>query len=311
MHSWFKWLIPVVILVILVIVYIIPPPHKTFSELSVDVPDSQKALYQGFINQFAPHSLIVDGLAWEYITMGPQKEAVLFLHGMTGAYDIWWQQMLELRSNYKLISVTYPPTGSLEKLSQGIIAILDAENVPEVNIVGTSLGGYLAQYLMLNYPERIIRVVLSNTFPPNDLIRQENAWVGTALPFLPEWIIMKTLQGSITDNVVPASGEDPFTQAYLLALISGRISKAQFVSRYRAVVETFDIPDPLQQGIEVMIIESDNDPLVAESLRLQLRQTYPYAHVYRFTNAGHFPYLNRWNEYDTLLLKFLKLPPIE
>ena len=306
-----KWLFLAVLLFILVVVYLVPSPEKSFDELSAEVPESQNLLYQGFKNQIVPRHLIVDGLSWEYIVSGPEKEAILFLHGMTGAYDIWWQQILELRSDYKIISITYPAADSLEELSQGIIAILDAEAVPKVNIVGTSLGGYLAQYFVSQYPDRIIRAVFSNTFPPNDILRKENALIGTALPFLPEWTIMQTLQGSITDRIYPASGQDPFTKAYLLALTSGRISKAQFVSRYHAVVESFTPPNPFKHGIEVMIIESDNDPLVEEALRSQLRQTYPYAQVYRFTNAGHFPYLNRWSDFNALLLQFLKLPPIE
>ncbi len=28
---------------------------------------------------------------WEYLVVGKGTETILFLHGMTGAYDIWWQ----------------------------------------------------------------------------------------------------------------------------------------------------------------------------------------------------------------------------
>ena len=306
-----KWFIPAALVIIVIAVYLIPPARSTFDELAENVPDRQRLQFQAFKNQFAPHRLIGNGTSWEYITLGPEREAVLFLHGMTGAYDIWWQQIFDLRLDYKLVSVTYPAVDSLEELSQGIIAILDAEGISAVNIVGTSLGGYLAQYLIATHPERILRVVLGNTFPPNDILRQENGLLGTALPFLPEWTIMRTLQGSITDSIYPASGQDDFTRAYLLSLTSGGISKAQVVARYRTVIESFAPADPFVLGIPVLIIESDNDPLVNETLRSQLRQTYPYAQAFRLTNAGHFPYLNQWQEYNQLLQRFLLEPSIE
>ena len=310
MRMKLRWIIPTILLIILAVVYLIPTPVKLFDDLASDVPEGQQLQFQGFKNQYTPHNLMVDGKSWEYIVAGPDKEAILFLHGMTGAYDIWWQQILALRSDFKIISVTYPDAGSLEELSRGIIAILDSEAIATANVVGTSLGGYLAQYLVANYPERINRAVFSNTFPPNDILRKDNALVGTALPFLPEWAIMRTLQGSVTDKIYPASRNDPFTKAYLLSLTSGRISKNQFVSRYRAVIESFTPPNPLEHGIEVMIIESDNDPLVNEALRSQLRRTYPYAQIYMLSNAGHFPYLNRWSDFNDILRQFLKLPPI-
>jgi maspardin len=311
MRSKLKWIIPFTLLVILVAVYLFPLPRQSFDELSADVPERQRLEYQGFKNQFTPHRLVVDGVTWEYIAAGPDREAILFLHGMTGAYDIWWQQILALRQEYKFISVTYPALDSLEELSQGIIAILEAERISTVSIVGTSLGGYLAQYLVARYPERITRVIFGNTFPPNDIIRQNNSTLGSLLPFLPEWSILRTLQRSIEERVYPASGNDAFTRAYLIELVSSRVSKAQLVSRYQTVIEPFNPSDPLALGIPVMIIESDNDPLVEESLRLLLKQTYPFSQVNTFSGAGHFPYLNRAEEFNNLLLRFLKQPRME
>jgi pimeloyl-ACP methyl ester carboxylesterase len=230
---------------------------------------------------------------------------------MTGAYDIWWQQIVALRKDYRMISVTYPAVGSLEELSQGVLQILDSQNVQKTNVVGTSLGGYLTQYLVAAHPERFSHAVFSNTFPPNDILRENNAVIGAALPFLPEWFIMQTLRGSVNDSIYPASAEDEFTKAYLLSLLSGRISKAQVVARYQAIMEPFTPIQPLDQGIAVMIIESDNDPLVEGTLRELLKETYPYSVIHTFNGAGHFPYLNHPEEYTNLLRRFFSTPVME
>lgn len=84
-----------------------------------------------------------------------------------------------------------------------------------------------------------------------------------------------------------------------------RMSKAQLVGRYYCVIEKFTAPTPTTP---VMIIESDNDPLVELTLREQLKATYPDATVHTFSGAGHFPYLNRAREYTRLLVDFLSKP---
>ena len=307
MRSNTKWIIPLILLAMISGVYFFPTPRRSFQDLAGDVPEAQVKAFLAFRYSFAVHRLEINGLKWEYITAGSGQEAFLFLHGLSGAYDIWWQQIQALRDNFRVISVTYPAVDSLEGLSDGVLAILDAEQVEMVNVVGTSLGGYLAQYLVANHPERILRAVFANTFPPNDAIRKEYALIGALLPFLPEWAIMSIGRWSILETVLPASGNDAFTRAYLLEMTYGRLSKAQVLARYKCVIEPFTPIDPIGQGVLSMIIETDNDPLLDETLRAQLRETYP-GPTYGIKGAGHFPYLNRSDSYLALLMAFLALP---
>jgi len=311
MKSKLKWFIPGIILVALLIFYIIPTPNEPFESLAGEVPETQLLLYQGF-QGFKAQRMVIDNTSWEFISVGPPNaETVLFLHGMTGAYDSWWHQIVLMRTDFHLISVTIPPVSSLAELSQGVLRIMDSQNIQQTNLVGTSMGGYLAQFLVANHPERFTRVVLSNTFPPNDAIQQDNAIIGAALPFLPEWFIMRNLRTSLTQNVIPAAGGDPFTRAYLLSMVSGRMTKADVNARYKVMIESFTPIEPLSANIAVMIIESDNDPLIDETLRQQLKETYPLSFVVTFQGAGHLPYLNRPEEYTNQLVKFFLLPIME
>lgn len=92
---------------------------------------------------------------------------------MTGGYDFWWQQMNEFSPTYRVISVTYPPVDNLADLGKGIVAILDKEKVDSTVVVGSSLGGYLTQYLAAAYPQRVTKAVFGNTFPKNDVLEEK------------------------------------------------------------------------------------------------------------------------------------------
>ncbi|MFU8773841.1 MAG: alpha/beta fold hydrolase, partial [Anaerolineales bacterium] len=71
-------------------------------------------------------------------------------------------------------------------------------------------------------------------------------------------------------------------------------------------VDDFPPPDITSLNIPVMIIESDNDPLLDETLRNKLKETYPTARVITLSDVGHFPYLNMASEYTRLLEGFLE-----
>lgn len=305
MRRQVKWLIPAIVLLALVIVYLWPVPRVPFAEVYGKVHATTSHSLVSFRQSQPPSLISVGGVKWEYLVVGQGEQVIVFLHGMTGAYDIWWQQIQALKDRYRIISVTYPAVDSLEELEQGLLAILGQENVTRINLVGTSLGGYFAQYLVSRHPEMIARAVFANTFPPNDLIAEKNRTIGTLLPFLPEWLVISVLRGSFEQSIYPTSGQDELTLAFLNEMGYGRMTKAQVVGRYRCVVQKFEVPAP---QMPVMILESDNDPLVEASLRAQLKATYPAAAVHTFSAAGHFPYLNRAEEYTRLLDDFFSGP---
>jgi maspardin len=304
MKKRLKWLIPLILVVLIIAVYIWPVSKTSFEELYADVDQGVAQSLVAFRAANPTKTVEVNGVAWEYVVMGQGEDTIVFLHGMTGAYDIWWQQMEALQGKYRLIAMTYPAAGSLAEMADGVKAILDAEGVDQFSVVGSSLGGYFAQYMVANFPERVQKAVFANTFPPNDLIAEENRVVGALLPYLPEWLIMNVLSGSIRENVYPTAEYSDLVLAFGLEQTGGRMNKGQVVGRFKGVIDPFSVADPDALGIAVLIIESDNDSLVAPLLRSELKAIYPSAKVHTFSGAGHFPYLNRAEEYTRVIDQF-------
>lgn len=284
-------------------IYLYPTPSQSFTEVYAQVDEATAVSLQTYRQTHAPQQLDVAGEIWEYIIFG-EGETVLFLHGMTGAYDIWWQVMENLAADYRVMSVTYPPVDSLASMAEGVTAVLDVEQIETVHLVGSSLGGYFTQYLVATYPDRVETAVFANTFPPNDIIATENKTIGGLLPIIPEWAVMGVLKGSAEESLYPAAGNSELVRAYVLEMAYGRMSKAQFMARYHAVIDPFAPPDLAALQIPAMIIEADNDPLVAETLREMLKTTYPEAAVQTLHAVGHFPYLNEPELYTELLTTF-------
>jgi pimeloyl-ACP methyl ester carboxylesterase len=56
----------------------------------------------------------------------------------------------------------------------------------------------------------------------------------------------------------------------------------------------------------VLILDSDDDPAIAASVRTVLKALYPSAQTYTFHKAGHTPFLTRREEYLSVVRHFLK-----
>jgi maspardin len=301
MRKRLLWLLPILLIAA---VYLYPVPKKDAFDLYAG---ADKAPIQGLAAFRKQPTAIMNtqGYDWTYIVLGKGPKTILFLHGMTGGYDFWWQQMNAFSPDYRVISVTYPPVDNLSELGKGIVAILDQEKVDSTVVVGSSLGGYLTQYLAATYPQRVMKAVFGNTFPKNDLLEEKNKGKVAVAAWLPDWVVMGGLRQNLTDVVIPASENNPLAGAQLLENAYGRMSKAQFLARYHCVVDKFQPIDGNQTKIPVLILESDNDPLVPAELRTQLKQYYKTAQVHTFHAKGHFPYLNAKDEYNKVLRDFL------
>lgn len=247
----------------------------------------------------------VENVQWKYYTGGNGSKCILFIHGMGGSYDFWWNQIQFFETRYKVISYTLPnEINSLEGVETGIMAILAQEKIEKFIPIGTSMGGYITQYLITKHPERIEKAVLGNTFPPNDFIVKENATNRKLIPLLPEFVVGKLAESHLKKDIFPTSENNRLLEAFLLSV---PFSKKGLASRFDVVTDPFvATPEkPEVKAIPKLILESDNDPMITPDLRSQLKTLYPEAQVFTFHNKGHFPYINDRDTYNIILNDFL------
>lgn len=302
-----KYIISSVAVVLIVAFYLKETPRHTIGELYQGTDRTSLASLDSF-RTLPLRELVVEGQTWKYLAVGHGTKNILFLHGMAGSYDIWWQQIQALKKEFRIITLTYPPAHSLREMGDAVIKILEQENIHETSVVGSSLGGYFAQYLKTTYPNRFKRAVFGNTFPPNDLYKEKNNNTATIARYLPEWLVMYAFRSNVKKSVIPASEFSPITEAFLLEQSYGGMSRDQFLARYHCVIDRFT-PDPnLKTSGDILIIESNNDPLIFPELRQRIKELYPAAKVHTFRGKGHFPYLNEPRAYNRVITEFLEKP---
>ncbi len=110
-------------------------------------------------------------IAWESKGAG---EPVLLIHGL--GYARWgWEPVAEpLAQRFRLLlfdnrgigeSEIPPGPYTARAMAEDAVSVLDEAGVGRAHVVGTSLGGMVAQELALGWPDRVDRLVLACTTP--------------------------------------------------------------------------------------------------------------------------------------------------
>jgi 2-succinyl-6-hydroxy-2,4-cyclohexadiene-1-carboxylate synthase len=104
------------------------------------------------------------------------KPPVLFLHGFLGNAQDWNDVITFFSDEHWCLAVDLPGHGGtvvngseenyrMENCAEGIVHFLDRLGIDKCNIIAYSMGGRLALYMAINFPDRFERVVLESASP--------------------------------------------------------------------------------------------------------------------------------------------------
>jgi 3-oxoadipate enol-lactonase len=104
---------------------------------------------------------------------GPEGAPVLMLSNSLGTtLDMWAGQVAPFTRDFRLVRYDRRGHGksgcpkgpyTMERLGRDVLAVLDALGLKKINWCGLSMGGMVGQWLGANAPERVERLVLTNT----------------------------------------------------------------------------------------------------------------------------------------------------
>ncbi|WP_437883750.1 3-oxoadipate enol-lactonase [Pseudomonas sp. LRF_L74] len=108
-----------------------------------------------------------------YQLEGPAGAPVLVLSNSLGTdLAMWDEQVPEFAKHFRVLrydtrghgkSLVTPGPYSIEQNGRDVLALLDALDIAKASFCGLSMGGLIGQWLAINAPERIERLVLCNT----------------------------------------------------------------------------------------------------------------------------------------------------
>jgi pimeloyl-ACP methyl ester carboxylesterase len=240
----------------------------------------------------------------------PADPPILLVMGI-GASMLWWDEsfcrMLAEGGRYVIRydhrdtgrSVTYPPGQpgyTTSDLVADATAVLDAYRLPAAHVVGVSAGGALAQLLALEFPERVLSLVLISTSPALPSQRNLPPPTDEFMRFVRTTQIDRSNAASTIEYLVAysrmlAGGERPFDEAAMRELVTRDVERARdfaAAQNHELLAESEHPRRPLS-AIEVptLVIHGTADPMFPIEHGRALADDIPKAQLRTLEHAGH------------------------
>jgi pimeloyl-ACP methyl ester carboxylesterase len=257
------------------------------------------------------HEIEVEGRRWRYVVGGQGEQALLLLPGGTLVPDTYFILFEALERSSRVIVPAYAAVPTMADLVAGAAAILDAERIERVDVMGSSFGGYVAQCFVRVHADRVDRLILAET-----AVRHFVSWGAPLYLFAS---LMKVLPVSVArffmwrlwSSLVTASSEQQaFWHGLLKEILTRQLGKANLVSVTEDIYDFsahyhFRSGDLAAWSGKILILESDQDEAYGPVIRAETRAVYPQARVHTFHSAGHTAIMTDTDEYIRTICEFL------
>jgi len=124
------------------------------------------------------------------------------LHGASGTAEVFYKQVLSLGpKGFRLISVQYPGYLTYTRWLRAFDKFMDLLGLDKVHILGTALGGYLAQCYAQFKPNRVVSLILCNSFSETQYYAESNPFVDI-FQWTPDFLLKRMLLSNLPDYEV-------------------------------------------------------------------------------------------------------------
>ena len=245
-------------------------------------------------------------------------EQVVWIHGLGIDHRVWALQMPLFTQHFRCLTFDNRDAGQSDRspgsyttktMADDAVRLMDALAIHKAHIVGISMGGAIAQELAIAYPARVKRLVLVSTYASADrrgadvlnsfvlmrarFSREEYARATTPWVFTYQDYLAPGLVESATTRFL----EDPY---FLPADVYAR--------QVEAALSHFTEDRLSQIQAPTLIVAGDEDLLTPMRFARTLHQRIPGAKLAVIRGGGHAVVLTHAEEFNHLVLSFLKEP---
>jgi pimeloyl-ACP methyl ester carboxylesterase len=237
-----------------------------------------------------PRTRTVAGVEWRYLAAGSGSDALLLLPGYFVGAESWFRVVPLLAPFGRVIAPDYPRVRTVRDLAHGLERVLEAERIESLTIVGQSVGGAYARALAPILEPTVRALVLSHAALPGsgeaERVRRGNRLGRLA----PAWLHRRQWRRRIAAE---RAGSDPATRFWRTILLerAAHLTRPDVVAWGACYLDLLERPDdPASRAWSgpVLVIESDDDPVIDAAARRALREHFEGAHVTTFSGTGHW-----------------------
>jgi maspardin len=248
---------------------------------------------------YAMRAARVDESEWRYIDTGGPGRPLVMLPGSIGTCEMFFKQIAALPPAIRVIAASYPAEPDPARLADGLAGLMDRIGLDTVNILGSSFGGYWAQFVALRHAARVDHLFLGNIFvSPEPLF---------ANPLFALDLVRATpaveMQATWRERV--AQAPDGVLKRIQSDMLAGRQSADHLRARFVGVVNAKPCPPLPIPRQRIVVIDCVDDPIIPPEARRQVQARYAGAEINTLSSGGHYPHILNPQPYNDIIRRRL------
>jgi len=251
-----------------------------------------------------------------YAKIEGSGKPLLVLHGFLGMSDNWKTlgakyaesgfavHLLDLRNHGRSF---HSDTFNYQAMADDIVAYCKANNLDKVDVIGHSMGGKVAMFLAVTYPELVNKLIVADISPKyytphhQDVIAALNAVDFSTNPSRND--VQETIEKYVTE-----SGVVQFLMKNVYRItpqqLGFRFNLDAFNNDEEAIGEALKDSDVFNGS--VLFLRGSKSNYITEEDAELIRKHFPKAVIQTVSNAGHWLHADNPTEFFDNSIDFLK-----
>ena len=253
-----------------------------------------------------------------YLEEHGSGEPLLLIAGLGSTLLSWRHLLPALSEKYRVIVFDNRGAGrssdingsvSLQEMAADAVAVMDAAETTTAHVMGTSMGGMIAQELVLNYPGRVRSLILAVTTCGGREAVLADMEVLTTLQLVGD-MSAEAAFWAMAPFIYDPSTPRSVLEDDLVVRLSTKLKTENYAAQLQAIREWQGTASRLGQiDVPALILYGENDRLIPPQNSLDLARLISRSELMRLENASHMFAADRTYRAVEILLRFLSGRP--
>lgn len=242
---------------------------------------------------------------------------LIMIQGLSANINWWDPRLIEgLSEDFRVIAFDNRGAGrsgssdeeyTIKLLAEDVSSLMDTLEISQAHILGISMGGMIAQETVLNYPDKVNKLILCSTSCGGSKAVQASEEVLETLnmdrsSMTQEEVIEETIPPLFTEDFI--ENYPDFIDIARQQLVKNPISQEDFNRQIKAILE-FDSYDRLDEiESQTLILHGKEDILIPPENGEILDDAIPNSKLVYFENSAH-GLMEEMNEVISTIKEFL------
>jgi 2-hydroxy-6-oxonona-2,4-dienedioate hydrolase len=230
-------------------------------------------------------------------------EPLVLLHGLFGALSNF-QDLIEYFRHHNKVVVPLLPLFDLDILHTSVGGLakfvnkfIDTRGYKDIHLLGNSLGGHVALVHVLKHPEKIKSVILTGS---SGLFE---SGMGDSYPKRGDYEYIRN-KTELTFYDPKTASKELVDEVY--GIVNNRIKAIKIIALAKSAIRN-NLGEELNQIKQpTLLIWGNNDTITPPFVAKEFNKLIPNSELQFIDKCGHAPMMEVPDEFNAILLKFLK-----